>query len=117
MSRANEVRKKLQKWVHAGNPNVVYYHMFLNAEHASLKKQQANATSLYEQAIELATEKNDLRHMALFHERFASFLLVEMKDKTKHDQHLQEAIRNYEEWGCSKKASELKQSYVESPEE
>ncbi|KAL3928249.1 MAG: hypothetical protein SGBAC_012733, partial [Bacillariaceae sp.] len=110
--RANEVRKTLQKWVKAGNPNVVLYLVFLNAEHASLKKQTDKAANLYKKAIALATEKSDLRHQGLFHERFAAFLLLELKDKAKHAHHLQESMECFEKWGSVQKASELKKAYI-----
>ena len=107
---ANQMRKKIEKWVKLGNPNVQHFHCLLNAEHAALNKQYAAAEGFYGQAIKLAARTGFLHHAALFNERYADFLRHERGDAYEATFRIEEALRYYKTWGASAKAEILAKS-------
>lgn len=107
-SHAVKIRKTIQKWQKAANPNVQHYNLLLDAEEAALsKKSFATAEKLYLEAIELASRNGHLHHAALFNERYADFLQHERKDVEMAAHFWNEASRYYQQWGATKKVKML----------
>lgn len=104
---ANKIRKTIKTWLHAGNPNVEHYSLFLEAEHAALNRAFSRSAKLYVEAISLASRMEHLQHAALFNERYADFLLDERDDPERATYYLDEAIRLYEQWGATRKIEML----------
>ena len=98
-----KIRKTINKWWKAGNPNVEHYKLLLDAEHAALNRAFGRAEKLYVEAIGLASRMEYLHHAALFNERYADFLQNERDDPETAAHYLDEAIRLYEQWGATKK--------------
>ncbi|CAJ1939019.1 unnamed protein product [Cylindrotheca closterium] len=107
---ANKIRKRINKCMQAGNPNVEYYSLVLEAEHSAMNGAYAKAEKHYNAAISLASKSGHLHHAALFNERYADFLRNERKDSDRAVDYLNEAIRFYELWGATKKVKTLKSS-------
>ncbi|KAL3938114.1 MAG: hypothetical protein SGBAC_006897 [Bacillariaceae sp.] len=106
---AKRLLKKIGKWKAAGNPNVVYYHLFLTAEQFALDKKYDSALQNYEEAIEVATGVGHLHHLGLIYERYADFLEERsMKEKSKDA--LQQAIYYYKDWGAAVKVAKLEKT-------
>ena len=108
--RAKEIRKILHKWKKVGNPNVVYYCFFLDAEHAALNGKYDEAEKHYQKAIQLAARSGYLHHAALFNELYSDFLLRERDDRDEAKYRLEEAMRYYQDWGAFGKLEQLEQS-------
>lgn len=106
-SEANQVRRKIAKWVKAGNPNVVHYDLLLNAEQAVLDKKYVKADEFYRQAIVSAARGGHLHHAALFNERCADYRINVHKDVDNGKHYMLQAIRYYVEWGAIGKAKQL----------
>ena len=108
---ARRLLNKIGKWKTAGNPNVLYYHLFLTAEQFALDKKYDSATQKYLEAIEAATGVGHLHHLGLIHERYSDFLEERsmkdrsMKDKSKES--LRQAVHYYKEWGAGVKVEKL----------
>jgi len=107
---AKKVRKTIHKWKKAGNPNVVYYCTFLDAEHAALEGKHDEAEKNYKDAIQFVAKAGFLHHAALFSELYSDYLLRERDDKDEAKYRLEEAIRYYEDWGALGKVEKLKES-------
>mmetsp|Transcript_24971 Transcript_24971/g.61466 ORF Transcript_24971/g.61466 Transcript_24971/m.61466 type:complete len:1179 (+) Transcript_24971:105-3641(+) len=110
---ANSIRKQVAKWAKSGNPNVVHFNHLLQAEQEALEKKLDAADESYRKAISVAKTKGSyLQHIALFHERYADFLL-NVRSPCKEEEsehHLNEAARYFEEWGASARAQSLRDS-------
>ncbi|CAJ1969052.1 unnamed protein product [Cylindrotheca closterium] len=105
---ARRLLKMIGKWKAAGNPNVLYYHLFLTAEQFALDKKYDSAQQKYEEAIEAVTAVGHLHHLGLIHERYSDFLEERsMNEKSKES--LRQAIRYYREWGAGVKVERLEQ--------
>ncbi|KAL3928913.1 MAG: hypothetical protein SGBAC_012437 [Bacillariaceae sp.] len=103
---AKRLLKKIGKWKAAGNPNVVYYHLFLTAEQLALEKKYDAADKKYNEAIKLATGVGHMHHLGLIYERYADFLEERsMKDRSKDA--LQQALYYYKYWGAAVKVAKL----------
>ncbi|KAL3915820.1 MAG: hypothetical protein SGILL_005466, partial [Bacillariaceae sp.] len=106
-SEANKIRAKIASWVKAGDPNVVTYNLFLNAEHAALLKKFDKADKYYKQAIVGAGRTGAIHHAALFNERYAEYRFTVHSDAEGRKHCTEEAIRYYTEWGAIGKAMTL----------
>lgn len=105
---AKKIRMTITKWVEKGNPNVKHYRLFLDAEHAALKKEHDKAEKLYRKAIVYAAKTGHLHDAALFNERYADFLVEEGVSNTDEAEYrIREAIRFYRYWGADRKAKLL----------
>ncbi|KAL3931247.1 MAG: hypothetical protein SGBAC_011395 [Bacillariaceae sp.] len=104
---AKALRKRIAKFLDAGNPNVKHYEIFLNAEQAALDNRNELADTRYRRAIVYAARTGHLHHTALFNERYAEFLNAVKDDEYETKNRTNEAIRFYREWGAFAKASEL----------
>lgn len=104
---ANRLRNKIAKWAKHGNPNVVHYDCFLQAEHAALKGKYKDAKGKYEEAIKTAARTGHLHHAGLFNERYADLLHNDIGDDEESAYRLMEAIRWYGEWGAASKVKML----------
>lgn len=103
---ANKLRDRISKWA-KGNPNVVHYDHFLQAEHAAIKRKYKTAKDHYEVAIKLAARTGHLHHAGLFNERFADMLEIDLMDGEEALYRLQESVRWYAQWGADLKAEIL----------
>ncbi|KAL3928013.1 MAG: hypothetical protein SGBAC_012833, partial [Bacillariaceae sp.] len=104
---ASKIRKMVESWWNAGNPNVKHYIKLLNAEHEALNKSYDKAEKLYVEAIALAARTGHMHHAALFNERYADLLMHHRKDKKEAEFRLTESIRYYNEWGAIRKVEAL----------
>ncbi|CAJ1938942.1 unnamed protein product [Cylindrotheca closterium] len=107
---AKKTRKQIYKWKRKGIPNVVYFCMFLDAEHAALAGKHAKAKKHYLEAIQFVAKSGFLQHAALFNELYSDYLLRERNDRDEAKYRLEEAIRYYEDWGALGKVKKLKES-------
>ena len=108
--QAKKIRKVLRKWNKVGNPNVAYYCIFLDAEHAALKGQYEEAENQYLKAIQFAARSGFLHHAALFNELYSDFLFRQRGDREEAKYRLEQAIRYYEDWGAFGKVELLYES-------
>ena len=107
---AKRIRKAIHKWKSAGNPNAVYYCIFLDAEHAALQGKRAEAETQYKKAIQFAGRSGYLHHAALFNELYSDYLLREHNDTDEARYRLEEAIKYYQDWGALGKVEMLQKS-------
>ncbi|CAJ1927504.1 unnamed protein product [Cylindrotheca closterium] len=107
---ATKIRKQIHKWKKEGVVNVVYYCIFLDAEHAALEGKYEEAESHYKKAIQFVARSGYLHHAGLFNELYSDFLLRERNDKKEARYHLQEAIRYYNDWGALGVVERLRKS-------
>lgn len=105
---AKRVRHTLKQWEKAGNPNLSYYLMFLDAEQLVLDRKYGKAEESYKKAIAFVGRSGYIHHAALFNELFAEFLRVQKGDTAEAGFRLEEAIRYYGEWGALGKVALLK---------
>ncbi|KAL3941791.1 MAG: hypothetical protein SGBAC_003907 [Bacillariaceae sp.] len=110
---ARRLRRTLQRWSKAGNPNVVHFVMLLDAEDAALTKNIKVATESYQKAIVFAGRMGELHHAGMFNERYADFLLDACDDSEGAKYQINQAIRYYQDWGADGKVNML-QRKVES---
>lgn len=108
---AKKVKKKVAAWVKKGNVNAVHYVLLLEAEDAALEGKSDDATKIYPKAIVSAARSEFLQDAALATERFAEYLLHDLKDNVKAGQQFQESIKYYTGWGSDYKADLLKQKF------
>lgn len=111
--QAKILRRRIEKWLDDGNPNVKHYEIFLNAEQAALDNRVDLADTRYRRAIVYAARTGHLHHTALFNERYAQFLQDVKGDENEASHRIHEAIRFYREWGAFAKASELQSEVFE----
>lgn len=105
---ANKLRRRIEKWGKAGNPNVAHYIPFLKAEHLALVGKVNEAAKQYQIAISLASTDGHLLHAALSSERYSEFLF-QQRIQQQHEarDRLKDSIRFYREWGALGKARSL----------
>ena len=108
---AKKIRKKVEIWLKKGNINVTHYVPFLEAEEAALEGNVDEATRLYPWAISLASSAGVLHNAAFASERFAEYLLRDLKDNDRAGEYFQDSIKYYTDWGSTYKADLLKQNY------
>ncbi|CAB9522923.1 Transcriptional regulator [Seminavis robusta] len=106
---ALKARATIKNWVGQGNPNVKHHAAFLDAEYAALKKKRSKSEGHYMRAISLAQRGGFTHDVALANERFSHFVRTELKDELSADYYMNEAIRNYAEWGATKKVELLQE--------
>lgn len=107
---AKKIRNLIGKWKQAGNPNVVYYSMFLDAENAALEGKHDKAEEHYKEAIKFVARSGFLHHAALFNELYSDYLQMQQGDFDEARYRLREAIQYYSDWGAVGKVERLKQS-------
>jgi tetratricopeptide (TPR) repeat protein len=91
--------KQLKVWARKGNPNVVHYVSFINAEIKSWSKASfPDSVKLFKEAITLAREQGILHDQALANERLGD-LYLHHKLESDALRHFQEAIYLYNKWG------------------
>jgi hypothetical protein len=112
---AIQVKKTIQSWVDAGNPNVKQHLCLLNAEQAALDGKNDLARALYGKAVILAARGGFLHDAALASERFADFVLGYDRDEATY--RLEESIRFYSEWGATSKVEMLRIRLTAIPSE
>ena len=108
---AKKVKKKVAVWVKKGNVNAVHYVLLLEAEDAALEGKPNDAAKIYSKAIVSSARSDFLQDAALATERFAEYLLHDLKDNDKAGQQFQESIKYYTGWGSDYKADLLKQKF------
>ena len=108
---AKKVKKQVVMWVKKGNVNVLHYIPFLEAEEAALEGKSANASQLYQKAISSAARSGFLHNAALASERYAEYLLHDLKDEERAGQYFQDSIKYYLDWGSEYKAEMLRKKY------
>lgn len=107
--QAKKIRKKINQWQKAGNPNVSHFVTFLDAEQAALNKKYDLAEDNYSKAIVTVARCGYLNHAALFNERYADFLMTVRNDEGEAMYRWREAIRYYKDWGAHGKANHLEE--------
>ncbi|KAL3927280.1 MAG: hypothetical protein SGBAC_013148, partial [Bacillariaceae sp.] len=107
---AKKVRTTILNWKKEGIPNVVYYCIFLDAEHAVLEGKLEDAETHYKNAIQFVCRSGYLHHAGLFNELYSDFLWREKEDKDEARYHLKQAIRYYEDWGALGVVARLQKS-------
>ncbi|CAJ1940048.1 unnamed protein product [Cylindrotheca closterium] len=111
---ALKARRLIASWSESGCPNVIHFHLLLNAEQAALELRDLKAEGLYKEAIMMAESAGLIHDAALFYERYADFLRqphATSADKELTAQSLiAEAIVYYDEWGAKRKVAILRNS-------
>ncbi|KAL3928585.1 MAG: hypothetical protein SGBAC_012588 [Bacillariaceae sp.] len=107
------VRKTIAKWKQAGNPNVLYYCLFLDAMHFALQRKHNQADALFKKAIVFVCRSGYLHHAGLFNELYAEFLMNEIGDSSEYEYRIFEAIRYYGDWGALAKVEILKKRLMD----
>ena len=97
---AELLRKRIQKWQDAGNPNLKHSVILLDAEHAAVRGKFQAAGKLYQDAIVIAARTGHLHHAGLFNERYADLLRTCLHDEDEARYRIEESIRWYAEWGA-----------------
>jgi len=108
---AKKVKKKVATWLKKGNVNVMHYIPFLEAEDAALEGRSDSAAKLYPRAIASAARSGFQHNAALASERFAEYLLHDLKESDRAGQYFQDSIRYYTDWGSDYKAEILRKKY------
>jgi hypothetical protein len=93
------------------NPNITHCESLIDAELAALEGHTHLAIKHYEVAILLAGRRGFTNDQALAHERFGDYMM-ERGDLNDAAYHLRFAIRLYEDWGASAKASQMKAKHA-----
>ena len=104
----NKLRKRFVGWKRAGNPNVDYFLLFLDAESAALDSKQEQAKSKYLEAIAVASQDGNLQCEAFFNERYADYLSQDPTSADEAEKRRSEAIRAYREWGAHAKVVQMR---------
>uniref|UniRef100_A0A7S3DWV0 Uncharacterized protein n=1 Tax=Entomoneis paludosa TaxID=265537 RepID=A0A7S3DWV0_9STRA len=110
---ARKLHSNIKGWVQKGNPNVVHYEKFLNAEEAALEGDQPLAEGWYQAAALLALRNSFHGDAALINERYGEFLLDDCHNVGEATVRLAESIRLYREWGADRKVSQLEHKHAE----
>lgn len=108
---ARKARSIVKDWVKQGNPNVVHHAAFLDAEMAAFQKKRSKSEGHYLRAIALAQRRGMVHDVALANERLSDFFRLGRNDETTADFYMKEAIRNYADWGATKKVELLQAQY------
>ena len=108
---AKKAKKRIAMWLKKGNINVTHYIPFLEAEEAALEGNVDEAKRLYPWAISLASSSGFPHNAAFPSERFAEYLLHDLKDEDRAGEYFQDSIKYYTDWGSDYKADLLKQNY------
>ncbi len=108
---AKKVKKQVATWLEKGNINVTHYIPFLDAEEAALEGKPDEATRLYPLAISSAASSGFLHNAALASERFAEYLLHDLKGNDMAGKYFQDSIEYYTAWGSDYKADMLRKDY------
>ncbi|CAB9499778.1 Transcriptional regulator [Seminavis robusta] len=103
VARAKKLKSKIDGWAKDGDPNVVHFHMFLEAESSALKGKPKEAATRYEAAIVTSSRHGFIQDAAMANERLGEMLETELKDESSAAFRFQEAIRLYGEWGAQRK--------------
>ncbi|KAK1741659.1 putative AAA ATPase [Skeletonema marinoi] len=108
---AKKVKNKVVTWVKKGNVNAVHYLSFFEAEEAALEGKAESATELYPKAIISAARSGFQHDAALVSERYAEYLLHDLKENDSAGQYFQDSIQYYQGWGSDYKAEMLRKKY------
>jgi len=110
---ARALRKVMQGWAKNGSINLGHQLCLLDAEEAAIKGRShcLEALQLYEEGISRSSRGGNLRDAGLISERYANFLLIDMKDENRARFHLEQSIRYYQEWGAKRSVERLRTLY------
>mmetsp|Transcript_28109 Transcript_28109/g.68351 ORF Transcript_28109/g.68351 Transcript_28109/m.68351 type:complete len:902 (+) Transcript_28109:634-3339(+) len=111
--KARSLRKVLQGWEKDGCMNLRHQLCLLNAEDAALdgRRHCLEALEYYEEGISASNRIGNLRDAGLISERYANFLLNDMKDEDRARFHVEQSIRYYDEWGAKRSVGMLRLKY------
>ena len=108
---AKKIKKKVVDWVKKGNVNAVHYLSLFEAEEAALEGKSDVATKLYPKAMISAARSGFQHDAALISERYAEYLLYDLKENDRAAQYFQDSIQYYKGWGSDYKADTLRKKY------
>ena len=108
---AKKIKKKVTDWVKKGNVNAVHYLSLFEAEEAALEGKSDVATKHYPKAMISAARSGFQHDAALVSERYAEYLLHDLKENDRAAQYLQDSIQYYKGWGSDYKADMLRKKY------
>ena len=111
-----EHREQLREWADNYPPTFADKHTLVTAEIARLEKRDANALSLYEQAIHSAREHGFVQNEGLAHELAAQYYLARGLETAGYA-HLRNARNCYARWGAHGKVKQLDERYPRLREE
>ena len=105
--RARKSINIIRRWMKRGNVNVIHYLHLLEAELAILNGNSNMAKDSYSLAIAVAEKNGLIQDQALIYE-LASAAGIDNRG----DYNMKQAIKCYNEWGATKKVSQLKDSFL-----
>ena len=111
-----EHREQLREWADNYPPTFADKHTLVSAEIARLEKRDADALSLYEQAIHSAREHGFVQNEGLAHELAAQYYLARGLETAGYA-HLRNARNCYDRWGAHGKVKQLDERYPRLREE
>ncbi|NUN14054.1 MAG: AAA family ATPase [Myxococcales bacterium] len=109
--KLNELSAKMKIWADNCPENFQPQYLLLAAEKAKIKSQPEQAMTLYEQAIQSATENGFRQIEALANELYARFWLGRGHEKIGR-LYLNEAYLGYKQWGALAKVKDLEERYA-----
>ena len=101
----------MEKYAKAGIPSVVYQDHLLQAELAAYQGKTDDAEKRFQSAAVSATRGGFLHGSAMVQERYGEFLLHVAGEEKEASFRFREAIKLYDEWGCSRKSRLLRERY------
>lgn len=103
-------QKKLKKWARHTSMNILHKFYLVEAEHARVLDNEAQARECYDQAINLAREHNYINEEALASELAVQFYLT--KGQTRVAGHyFRDAHYAYQRWGAVAKVNDLEKRH------
>ena len=109
-------QEQLRDWAENYPPTFADKHALVSAEIARLQGRDADATRLYERAIQSARDNNFVQNEALAHELAAQFYAARGVERIAYIC-LRDARRCYLQWGAHGKVTRLDERYPHLEEE
>lgn len=110
---AQKQRSRIKLWTRTGCINTIHYQHLLDAENAALKNRKEKAKGFYQKAAVTAQRAGFVHDAALASERYAEFLLHDMKDMRSAVDELEKSRKYYSEWGATRKVKMLQEKYTD----
>lgn len=111
-SRVGEkLRSKIKHWREMGNPNVVHYEYFLDAESAAWKNKKSDAIKNYKAAISHAARTGFVQDAAFACERLSEFHLTVTGEEEEAAYQMNQSLKYWRGWGAMAKVEALENKW------